>query len=230
MEMRGKRILLIGADAALRQSLAEQLALLDEAVTMEAGSGAEAVAAVAGQSFDAVILDAELPDMDGPDLCRALRRNGMAAPILMLTPPGIDTQALRDRESGPNACIAKPVRLGALLTRLRAELRRSDTDGDAMFSIGPYNFQVASKLLLEQPGGRKIRLTEKEVRILKYLYQARDKEIGRETLLGEVWGYNAAVDTHTLETHIYRLRRKIERDPSKAEILVTGPGGYRLVP
>ena len=76
----------------------------------------------------------------------------------------------------------------------------------------------------------KVRLTEKEAAIIKYLYRAGDKVISRDTLLEEVWGYNSGVTTHTLETHVYRLRQKIERDPSKAEILVTESGGYKLVP
>jgi DNA-binding response OmpR family regulator len=76
----------------------------------------------------------------------------------------------------------------------------------------------------------KIRLTGKETAILKYLYRAGPRVIGRDTLLGEVWGYNAEVTSHTLETHVYRLRQKIERDPTRAEILVSEPGGYRLVP
>jgi DNA-binding response OmpR family regulator len=75
-----------------------------------------------------------------------------------------------------------------------------------------------------------VRLTEKETAILKYLYRAGEKTIGRAILLNEVWGYNSGVTTHTLETHVYRLRQKIERDPAKAEILITEPGGYRLVP
>ena len=86
------------------------------------------------------------------------------------------------------------------------------------------------KMLLDQTGKKKIRLTEKETAILKHLYRAGARVIGRDTLLGEVWGYNAGVTTHTLETHVYRLRQKIERDPAHAEILVTETGGYRLIP
>jgi DNA-binding response OmpR family regulator len=92
-------------------------------------------------------------------------------------------------------------------------------------TIGPYLFRPGAKLLTE--GARRVRLTEKETDILKYL-AAADRTVPRETLLHEVWGYNPAVTTHTLETHIYRLRRKIEKTPGKAEILVTEGGGYRL--
>ena len=79
-------------------------------------------------------------------------------------------------------------------------------------------------------GGNKIKVTEKELEILKFLFGAGDKIISRDVLLHEVWGYNSGVTTHTLETHVYRLRQKIERDPSNAELLVTEPGGYRLKP
>ena len=77
---------------------------------------------------------------------------------------------------------------------------------------------------------RKIKLTEKEAAIIKFLYRAGEQIVNREVLLQDVWGYNAGVTTHTLETHIYRLRQKIERDPSHAELLVTEGGGYKLVP
>ncbi|MBO6905972.1 MAG: winged helix-turn-helix domain-containing protein, partial [Parvibaculum sp.] len=95
--------------------------------------------------------------------------------------------------------------------------------------IGPYSFRPSAKVLMDAQE-KKIRLTEKETSILKYLYRAGAKVVGRDILLAEVWGYNSGVTTHTLETHIYRLRQKIEKDPSNAEILVTETGGYRLVP
>ena len=116
-----------------------------------------------------------------------------------------------------------------LLARIRAQLRQHEQSDDAVFTIGPYSFKPASKLLLGE-GGDKIRLTEKETAILKYLFRAGEKVVTREVLLQEVWGYNAGVTTHTLETHIYRLRQKIEADPSQASLLVTEAGGYKLMP
>lgn len=230
-----KRILLVDDDEALRQSLAEQLHLLEEFETEEAGDGAAALAAVRdtappGGGFAAILLDVGLPDIDGRDLCRLLRREGVRCPILMLTAAGSDADTILGLDSGANDYIAKPFRMGVLLARLRAQLRQFEQSEDAVFAIGPYRFRPSAKLLLDEAANRKIRLTEKETAILKFLYRAGDAVVGRETLLGEVWGYNAAVTTHTLETHVYRLRQKIERDPSNAEILVTEPGGYRLVP
>ncbi len=226
----GKRVLLVDDDQGLRQSLAEQFRLHEEFVTAEAGTGAAAIELARQQRFDAVLLDVGLPDMDGREVCRLLRRNGVAAPIIMLTAADGEADTILGLESGANDYVTKPFRLGVLLARLRTQLRQHEGTEAAVFAIGPYTFRPSAKLLVDEAARKKVRLTEKEAAILKYLYRAGDRAVGRDTLLGEVWGYNAAVTTHTLETHIYRLRQKVERDPSKAEILVTEPGGYRLVP
>ncbi len=116
-----------------------------------------------------------------------------------------------------------------LLARIRAQLRQHEASEDAVFSIGPYTFRPGAKILISEKGS-KLKLTEKETAILRYLYRAGMKVVSRDTLLSEVWGYNAHVTTHTLETHIYRLRQKIEVNPASARILVTEPGGYKLMP
>ena len=226
----GRNILLVDDDAVLRRSLAEQLQLHEEFVPLEADSAATALRVIKTDRVDLILLDVGLPDMDGRDLCRVMRRSGVRCPIVMLTAAESDADAVLGLDSGANDYVTKPFRLSVLLARLRAQLRQHEQSEDAIFTIGPYTFRPSAKLLTDAGGRKKIRLTEKETAILKYLYRAGDKVIGRETLLGEVWGYNAGVTTHTLETHIYRLRQKIEREPSKAEILVTEPGGYRLVP
>ena len=226
----GRRILIVDDDAALRQSLAEQLELNEEFVCIECGTAAQALEIVKSDRFDTIVLDVGLPDMDGRELCRLLRRMGVQVPILMLTGADSEPDTILGLEAGADDYVTKPFRLSVLLARLRAHLRQSDQSDAAVFTIGPYTFRPGAKLLTDQSGRRKVRLTEKETAILKYLYRAGDRAIGRDTLLGEVWGYNAGVTTHTLETHVYRLRQKIERDPARAEILVTEPGGYRLVP
>jgi DNA-binding response OmpR family regulator len=222
--------LIVDDDAALRHSLAEQLQLNEEFQAAEAESGAAALEASKQQRFDVILVDVGLPDMDGRELCRLMRRGGVRAPILMLTGADSDADTILGLDSGANDYITKPFRLNVLLARLRAQLRQHELSEDAVFTIGPYTFQPSAKLLVDGTGRKKVRLTEKETAILKYLYRAGDKIIGRDTLLNEVWGYNAAVTTHTLETHVYRLRQKIESDPANAKILVTEPGGYRLVP
>ena len=146
----------------------------------------------------------------------------------MLTGAVGENDTIAGLDAGANDYVAKPFRLGELLARLRAQLRQHEASEDAEFVIGPYLFQPAHKLLLDADTRKKTRLTEKEASILRFLYRAGGKAVSRETLLGEVWGYNAGVNTHTLETHIYRLRQKIERDPATATLLVTAEGGYRL--
>ena len=222
-----KRILLVDDDDPLRQSLAEQLA--GEYVCVEADTGAAGIAAAKIGQFDAVLLDVGLPDMDGRAVCRALRDDGLACPVIMLTGAVAESDAIAGLDAGANDYVAKPFRLGELMARLRAQLRQHESSEDAVFAIGPYSFQPARKLLLDAAARKKVRLTEKEASILRFLYRAGEKPVSRETLLGEVWGYNAGVNTHTLETHIYRLRQKMEKDPTAAAILVTEAGGYRLV-
>jgi len=205
-------VLIVDDDRVLREELVNQLQHDGEFSAAEASSLAEASALVTapGARFDALILDVGLPDGDGRDLCADLRRQGQRMPIIMLT--GSDDEA------------------DELLARLRAQLRIFENSEDAVFTIGPYTFRPSAKLLQEPPRNRRIRLTEKEAAILKFLYRAGTKPVPRQILLNEVWGYNAAVTTHTLETHIYRLRQKIEPDPSNARLLVTEGGGYRLDP
>ncbi|MBD0273154.1 MAG: response regulator transcription factor [Acetobacteraceae bacterium] len=223
-------ILLVEDDAALRATLAEQIVLSGEFSVTEAGTLAEAEAALGadGARFDAVLLDLGLPDGDGRGFCAELRRGGKKMPVIMLTGADAEQDVIKGLDAGANDYVAKPFRLGELLARLRAQLRVFDSSEDAVFAVGPYVFRPAAKLLLEPAKNRKIRLTDKESNILKYLYRAAGKPVPRQVLLNEVWGYNSAVTTHTLETHIYRLRQKIEPDPSKTRLLLTEGGGYRL--
>lgn len=225
--MGARQILLVDDDVDLVSALAEQLHLLEEFETTTVHTAAEGLARAREKPFDIIVLDVGLPDMDGRDLCRLMRRAGVRAPILMLT--GVDSEAdtILGLDSGANDYVTKPFKLAVLLARMRAQLRQHELSEDATFAIGPYSFQPGHKVLIDAED-RKIRLTEKETAILKYLYRSGHRPVSREVLLHEVWGYNAAVTTHTLETHIYRLRQKIEVDPSDARILLTDKGGYRL--
>ncbi|GAA0572161.1 response regulator transcription factor [Caenispirillum bisanense] len=225
----GRRLLLVDDDDLLRRSLVEQLtAQEDFAAIVEAPTAAEArrIAATDGP-FDVVLLDVGLPDADGRDVCRALRAEGIRCPILMLTAADSDDDTITGLEAGANDYITKPFRLAVLLARLRAHIRSHEASDDAVFQIGPYKFHPATKMLTDEGRSRRIRLTEKETAILKYLYRAGGA-VGREQLLDEVWGYNAGVTTHTLETHVYRLRQKIEPKPGQVTLLLTAEGGYRL--
>lgn len=224
-----RRILIVDDDEMLRDSLAEQLALHQEFEVAQAGTGAEGIAEAESQQTDLVVMDVGLPDMDGRDAVRQLRKNGFKAPIVMLTAQDSEADTIVGLEAGANDYVTKPLRFAVLLARIRAQLRQFEQSEDATFQVGHYTFRPSAKLLVDE-SGQKVRLTEKETAILKYLYRAGEKAVTRDVLLHEVWGYNSGVTTHTLETHIYRLRQKIERRPAQAELLITEAGGYRLAP
>jgi DNA-binding response OmpR family regulator len=207
-----KKILLVDDDDDLREALSEQLIMTEDFDVFEAANGHDAMDRAKEALYDLVILDVGLPDTDGRELCRLMRKQGVKSPILMLTGHDSDSDTILGLDAGANDYVSKPFKFPVLLARIR----------------GPYTFKPSMKMLITEDE-RKIRLTEKEANILKFLYRSNDGVVARNVLLHEVWGYNAGVTTHTLETHIYRLRQKIEPDPSNARLLVTESGGYRLM-
>ena len=223
-----RKILLVDDDDDLREALSEQLVMTEDFDVFEAANGLDGMEKAKAAVYDMVILDVGLPDTDGRELCRRLRKSGVKCPILMLTGHDSDADTILGLDAGANDYITKPFKFPVLLARIRAQLRQHEQSEDAVFQLGPYTFKPAQKMLMDEKD-RKVRLTEKETNILKYLYRAQQSVVARDVLLHEVWGYNAGVTTHTLETHIYRLRQKIEPDPSNARLLVTENGGYRLV-
>ena len=224
-----RKILIVDDDAELRDALLEQLRLHEEFEASAVESATKGMQIAKAGQVDLIIMDVGLPDMDGREAVRILRKNGFKAPIIMLTGADTDSDTILGLESGANDYVAKPFRFAVLLARIRAQLRQHEQSEDAVFTIGRYTFRPSAKVLIDERG-QKIRLTEKETAILKYLYRAGEKVISREVLLHEVWGYNSGVTTHTLETHIYRLRQKVEKDAASPSILVTEAGGYKLVP
>ncbi|MDD2795780.1 response regulator transcription factor [Acidocella sp.] len=223
-------ILVVDDDTALRTVLVEQLAQDGEFEPTEADSLAQAEQQLAGTHarFDLILLDISLPDGDGRDYCKKLRARGIKTPIILLTGHVEENDVVSGLDAGANDYVAKPFRLNELLARLRAQMRAFEGSEDAVFNIGSYTFRPAAKQLTDIGRNKKVRLTDKESAILKFLYRAAGKPVSRQVLLNEVWGYNAAVTTHTLETHIYRLRQKIELDPAVSRLLLTEGGGYRL--
>jgi len=224
-----RKVLIADDDNELRAALAEQLALHEEFAASQADTAAKALASMRAEQPDLIIMDVGLPDMDGREAVRIMRKDGFKNPIIMLTGHITDNDAVLGLESGANDYVNKPFRFAVLLARIRAQLRQHESSDDAVFQIGQYTFRPSSKHLINDKGA-KLRLTEKETAILRFLYRAGQQVVTRDILLREVWGYNAGVTTHTLETHIYRLRQKIERDPAHAQLLVTDAGGYKLVP
>ncbi len=227
--MTARNILIVDDDDDLREALTEQMSLYEEFAVQTEANATKGIHAARSEHVDLLVMDVGLPDMDGREAVKLLRKGGFKAPIIMLTGHDTDSDTILGLEAGANDYVSKPFRFAVLLARMRAQLRTHEQSEDAVFSIGQYTFRPSQKLLVEEEGG-KVRLTEKETAIMKYLYRAEQKIIGRDELLEQVWGYNSGVTTHTLETHIYRLRQKIEIDPSNARLLVTEGGGYKLMP
>jgi DNA-binding response OmpR family regulator len=223
-----KTLLIVDDDADLRGAVAEQLQA-EDFTTLEAATAADGVRLAQAERPDLILLDVDLPDFDGREACRRIRDSGIATPVIMLTAAGEDDDTVRGLDAGANDYVTKPYKFAVLLARIRVQLRDYEHSEGAVFRLGAYEFRPAGKMLVDAQG-KKIRLTEKETNILKYLYRAGEKPVSREELLAEVWGYNAGVTTHTLETHVYRLRQKIEPDPANARLLLTEAGGYRLAP
>jgi DNA-binding response OmpR family regulator len=223
-----RKILIVDDDTDLREALVEQLSLHEEFHALSADTGAKGVIAAKAETPDLVLMDVGLPDTDGREVVRSLRKGGFKAPIIMLTGHDTESDTILGLESGANDYVVKPFRFAVLLARIRAQLRQHEASEDAVFTVVPYSFRPGSKML--STNAKKVRLTEKETAILRFLYRSGLSPVSRETLLQEVWGYNSGVTTHTLETHIYRLRQKIEKDAANPEILVTEAGGYKLVP
>ena len=224
---RSKTILIIDDDDDLRGLLREQLELQSEFAAVDVASAKEGLDLAAERRPDLILLDVDLPDINGREVCRLLREQGIIAPVIMLTAADGEDATIMGLESGASDYITKPFRFTLLLARIRAQIRAHEQSDDIVLRVGPYEFRPAGRLLVDAKG-RKLRLTDKEANILKYLYRAGDKPVTREELLAEVWGYNAGVTTHTLETHVYRLRQKIEPEAGATRLLLTEAGGYRL--
>lgn len=229
MPTRQTQLLIIDDDEDLREELVEQFAAEESFAATGAANAREGLALAEGKDASLVLLDVDLPDGDGTKVCAQLREAGVNVPIILLTGSArSEEEQISGLEAGANDYVLKPFKFSVLLARVRAHLRIHESSEDAVLTFGPYEFRPATKLLA-RPDGGKVRLTDKETAILRYLYRSGEKPVGRDELLREVWGYNAAVTTHTLETHIYRLRQKIEPDAQAPQLLITETGGYRLV-
>lgn len=225
-----KNILIIDDDRALRITLAAALEADGgfRATTADTLTDAAAKLTVRDSAFDAIILDLDMPDGHGRDFCARMRRMGVRVPMLILSGATDEHDVVRGLEAGANDYVAKPFRMAELVARLRAQIRAFESSEDAVLTIGPYHFRPSARTLHEPTLNTRVRLTEKEAAVLKYLYRCNGTPVGRQTLLREVWGYASGASTHTVETHIYRLRRKIEPDPTSVRIVVNEEGGYRL--
>ena len=226
--MTSRKILIVDDDTDLAEALIEQLSLYDEFDSATEDTATKGIKHARDGHVDLVIMDVGLPDMDGREAVKLLRKGGFKAPVIMLTGQDTDSDTILGLEAGANDYVTKPFRFAVLLARIRAQLRQHERSEYVVLTIGPYSFHPRAKLLIDAESGREQRLTEMEIAILRYLLHTQGKAVPRETLLSQVWGYSTGVTTHTVETHVYRLRQKMENDPTKPKILLTEREGYRL--
>ena len=221
------RLLIVDDDAYLRATLRQQLLVEGFNDVSDVGVIADLDNVISYANPDLILLDIQTPDGNGIDICQRLRRNGFAKPIVMMTAKGAEGDIVLGLEAGANDYIIKPLRLVELIARIHTQLRQFRASNDSQFEIGNLSFVPANKMLHETGSDRMQALTEKEATILKFLYRAFPNDVTKDELLAEVWGFQNGVSTHTLETHIYRLRKKISR-LTKKQLVLTIEKGYRL--
>ena len=222
-----KKVLLIESDVDLREALCEQLRNTDQFEVFSSGDDTDTIEKLQVQSYDMIVMDLHPLNNDSLEACRVTYAQNVQCPILLLTERDEISSMVFGQDTRASDYILKPFKFPILLARINIQLRMYEKSYDSAFTLGPYTFHPAMKIL-KTHDNNEIQLTEKETDILKFLYHTVEDVVPRDILLHEVWGYNNSVTTHTLETHIYRLRQKIERNPGAAELLVTETGGYRL--
>ena len=222
------KILLVNSDRDLSEALIYQLSINEKYHIIESCNDS-VLTQINDNSFNIVIINNQPTKFNGYNLTKKLRMSGYKCPIIMLINYSDTSHVDNKHTIEANEYITKPFKYPELLKSIELHLRQFAKTEDTQYNLGSYLFKPNSKIL-EANGNKSIRLTEKENDILKFLYQNLKTIVSREILLHEVWGYNSKVTTHTLETHIYRLRQKIEIDPANACFLITENGGYRLKP
>jgi DNA-binding response OmpR family regulator len=228
------RILVIEDDAAIGRLLAAQLA--GPRVTVELQSqGAAGLRRAAMLRWDLYIVDRMLPDMDGVSVCRNLRARHAATPVIFLTARDTEADRIAGLDAGADDYIGKPFRVEELKARVRAQLRRPAQAGatvarlpdDEPLEVAGLCIDPRARLVARD--GEPVQLTEREFRLLHHLVRHRERAWTREQLLDRVWGPGYEGYAHTVNSHINRLRAKLEPDPSHPHFIVTVWGkGYRF--
>ncbi len=221
------RLLIVDADAYLRANLRQQFFAEGFQNIFDAGSVTGLNATLEDANPDLILLDLQMPDCNGVEICKRFRSNGFVKPIVMLTDKNAESDIIEGLKAGANDYVIKPIRMGDLLARINMQLRHFKVSDDVRFELAGLNFVPANKILYKIGCARTQVLTEKETKILQVLHCAFPDSVTKGELLTEVWGMRDGLTTHTLETHIYRLRQKIGR-LTETPIVVTTENGYKL--
>jgi two-component system alkaline phosphatase synthesis response regulator PhoP len=227
--MKGK-ILIIEDEEDIVKGLT--INLKDEGYTVDwAADGETGLHKAVEESPDLIILDIMLPEMDGLEVCRELRKKDINIPILMLTAKNDEIDRVVGLEIGADDYITKPFSIRELLARIKAHLRRmkiGDQSVQNTYSFGDVKIDFVHFKIKRK--GKEVDLTSLEIKILKYLIERRGQVISRDDLLNDVWGYNNYPSTRTIDNHILKIRKKIEEDPVHPRFIQSVyAGGYRFL-
>ena len=225
-----KKILIIEDEDSIRMAMEDDFRLENYIVDV-ASDGLEGLAKAANPETDLIILDIMLPGMNGYDICKKLRGQGIKTPIIMLTAKGQEIDRVLGLELGADDYVTKPFSPRELQARVKAVLRRiekePDVTGNHLFRSG--ELEVDFRQYQCRKGGKEIRLTAHEFGLLKYLIQNKGRVIDRYELLDEVWGKDVVVSPRTVDTHMANLRKKIEDDPNRSRLIISIRGiGYKF--
>jgi two-component system, OmpR family, alkaline phosphatase synthesis response regulator PhoP len=224
----GPRILLVEDDAGLRLTLTHRLA--SEGYEVEAAvDGEEGLRRATDAGFDLVLLDVMLPRMSGFDVCRELRRAGLATPVVILTARGQVVDRVVGLKLGADDYMTKPFEMAELLARVEARLRRHPESGlPPVYRFG--SVEVDLRATEVRRSGRRVELAAKEFRLLQFFITHRGATLGRDELLDGVWGRDAMPTARTVDVHVAWLRRKLEEDARRPQYILTVHGfGYKFV-
>ena len=221
------RLLIVDNDAYLRANLRQQFFAEGFQNIFDVGSVTGLNAALEDADPDLILLDLQMPDCNGVEICKRFRSDGFAKPIVMLTDKNAESDIIEGLKAGANDYVKKPIRMGDLLARINIQLQQFKVSDDIRFEMAGLNFVPTNKILHKIGCARIQALTEKETKILQVLHRAFPKSVTKSELLNEVWGMRDGLTTHTLETHIYRLRQKIGR-VTETPIVTTTENGYKL--
>jgi len=225
-----KKILIVEDEESIRIALEDDFRLENYEVIV-ASDGIEGLTKASNTDIDLIILDIMLPGMNGFDICKKLRSQGIRTPVIMLTAKGQEIDRVLGLEIGADDYVTKPFSPRELQARVKAVLRRMESESDEtenLFRSG--SLEVDFRQYLCCKNGKEVRLTAHEFELLKYLIRTRGRVITRNELLDKVWGKDVFVTPHTVDTHVANLRRKVEDDPSRSRLIISIRGvGYKFI-
>ena len=223
-----KTILFVSEALLLKDLLLDQLQKQGEYLLEESLSVTEAISLIVKEHFDCILIDSSLADVSLSNLCKNIRLEGVQSPIILVAEELGEDVAIAALDAGANDYVLKPFKINVLVAKIRSNIRQFEQSEFAILRFGRFSFKPGDKILLNNSSKEEVRLTDKETAIIKLLYLSGGEVVTRATLLEEVWGYNTTLTTHTLETHIYRIRQKVGNASSGQDFIATESEGYRM--